>query len=64
VARADGARIPARRDALGLLEVSPPPGTTVVELEHRPAAAEWAGVVASALGAVVLGLAGLRRARR
>jgi hypothetical protein len=32
--------------------------------EARSAAAEWAGVVASALGAVVLGLAGLRRARR
>ncbi|HET8533186.1 MAG TPA: hypothetical protein VFO08_18675 [Methylomirabilota bacterium] len=63
VARADGARIPSRRDALGLLEVSPPAGTVVVELEHRPAAAEWAGVVVSALGVVALGLAGLRRAR-
>jgi hypothetical protein len=64
VARADGARIPSRRDALGLLEVSPPAGTAVVELEHRPAAAEWAGVVVSALSVVALGLAGLRRARR
>ena len=64
VVRADGARIPSRRDALGLLEVSPPPGTAVVELEHRPAAAEWAGVAVSALGAVALGLVGLRRVRR
>jgi len=35
-----------------------------VELEHRPAAAEWAGAVVSALSVVALGLAGLRRARR
>src|ERR1700730_17317825 len=55
VARAGGARIPARRDALGLLEVMPPAGTTTVELEHRAGAAEWAGVagrllILSALG--------------
>jgi hypothetical protein len=63
VARAGGARIPARRDALGLLEVSPSAGTVVVELEHRPGVAEWAGAVVSALSVVGLGLAGLRRAR-
>jgi hypothetical protein len=63
VARADGARIPSRRDALGLLEVSPPAGSAVVELEHRPGAAEWTGVVVSALSVVALGLAALRRAR-
>jgi len=63
VARAGGVRIPARRDALGLLEVSPPAGTTIVELEHRPGAAEWAGVAVTALSVVAFGLAGLRRAR-
>ncbi|HJV56016.1 MAG TPA: hypothetical protein VJ971_08565 [Methylomirabilota bacterium] len=63
VARAGGVRIPARRDALGLLEVSPPAGTAVVELEHRPGAAEWAGVAMTALSVVALGLAGFRRAR-
>jgi hypothetical protein len=63
VARAAGGRIPARRDALGLLEVSPPPGTTVLELEHRPGPAEWAGAALSALGVIALALVSLRRAR-
>jgi hypothetical protein len=63
VARVGGTRIPARRDGLGLLEVMPPAGTTAVELEHRPAAAELAGVAVSALSLIALGLAGLRRAR-
>jgi hypothetical protein len=63
VARAGGARIPARRDRLGLLEVMPPAGTTAVELEHRAGAAELAGAVVSALSLVALGLVGLRRAR-
>ena len=63
VARAGGARIPARRDRLGLLEVMPPAGTTAVELEHRAGAVEVGGVVVSALSLVALGLVGLRRAR-
>ncbi|HWP73956.1 MAG TPA: hypothetical protein VNU03_05555, partial [Methylomirabilota bacterium] len=56
VARAGGTRIPTRRDALGLLEVMPPAGTTVVELEHRAGAAEWAGVAVSLLSLSALGL--------
>jgi hypothetical protein len=63
VARAGGARIPVRRDALGLLEVSPPAGTAVVELEHRPGVVEWAGAGVSALSAIALALLSLRRAR-
>jgi hypothetical protein len=63
VARAGGARIPVRRDALGLLEVSPPAGTAVVELEHRPGVVEWAGAGVSALSAIALALVSLRRAR-
>jgi hypothetical protein len=63
VARAGGARIPARRDALGLLEVMPPAGTTTVELEHRAGAAEWAGVAVSLLSLAALGLLSVRRAR-
>ena len=63
VARAGAARIPARRDALGLLEVSPPAGTAVVELEHRPGVVEWAGAGVSALSVIALGLLSLRRVR-
>src|SRR5216683_3764751 len=63
VARAGDARIPTRRDALGLLEVMPPAGTTVVELEHRAGVAEWAGVAVSLLSLTALGLAVLRQAR-
>jgi len=63
VARAGGARIPVRRDALGLLEVMPPAGTTAVELEHRAGVAEWAGGVVSLLSLAALGLLSLRRAR-
>ena len=63
VARAGGTRIPTRRDALGLLEVMPPAGTTVVELEHRAGAAEWAGVAVSLLSLGALGLLSIRRTR-
>lgn len=61
VARAEGAQIPARRDALGLLEVALPAGAAAVELEHRPGGAEWAGVAVSLLSAVALAFAWLRR---
>jgi hypothetical protein len=61
--QAGGDRIPARRDALGLLEVMPPLGTTAVELEHRAGPAEWAGAAVSVLGLAALGLLALRRAR-
>jgi len=61
--QAGGDRIPARRDALGLLEVMPPPGTAAVELEHRAGPAEWAGAAVSVLGLAALGLLALRRAR-
>jgi hypothetical protein len=54
VARAEGAPIPARRDALGLLEVALPAGAAAVELEHRPGWAEWAGVAVSLLSAAAL----------
>jgi uncharacterized membrane protein YfhO len=63
VARAGGARIPTRRDALGLLEVMAPTGTSAVELEHRPGAIEWAGAAVSLLSLAALGLGSLRRAR-
>jgi len=61
VARADGATIPARRDALGLLEVALPAGAGLVELEHRAGWAEWAGAAASLLSAAALGFAWLGR---
>ena len=61
--QAGGDPIPARRDALGLLEVMPPPGTAAVELEHRAGHAEWAGTAVSVLGLAALGLLALRRAR-
>ncbi len=54
---ADGARLPTRRDALGLLEIEAPAGPISVELTHRPGFVEWTGVglsVASGLGLVAL----------
>jgi hypothetical protein len=63
MARAGGARIPARRDGLGLLEVRPPAGTAVVELEHHAGAAEWAGAGMSLLSVAALALAALHRVR-
>jgi hypothetical protein len=61
--QAGGDPIPARRDALGLLEVMPPPGAAAVELEHRAGHAEWAGAAVSVLGLAALGLLALRRTR-
>ena len=61
VARAGGQAVPLRRDDLGLVEASPPPGATEVELEQRPGAAEWTGVSVSLLAAVALGVAAVRR---
>jgi hypothetical protein len=63
VARAGDARIPSRRDALGLLEVMPPAGAPAVEIEHRAGATEWAGVAVSLLSLGALGLGVLRGAR-
>jgi hypothetical protein len=63
VARAAGAALPARRDDLGLLEVSVPAGVTAVELEHRPGAAEWAGLGLSLLSVALLAAAWLGRVR-
>ena len=60
-ARAGGRPLLTRRDALGLLEVNAPPGATAIELEHRPAAAEWAGLAASGASAVALLLARRKR---
>jgi hypothetical protein len=69
--RAGSRLLLTRRDALGLLEVNTPlPGATAIELEHRPGAAEWAGLAASGVSAVALLLArrrwrtSLRRADR
>jgi hypothetical protein len=61
VARAGGQAVPLRRDDLGLVEVSPPPGATEVELEQRAGAAEWTGVAVSLLAAATLGLTLARR---
>jgi len=64
IARADGAALAMRRDERGLLEVALVAATSSVELEHRPGAAEWAGVGLS-LGTVLVLLATWwRRARR
>jgi hypothetical protein len=50
VARAGGTLLPLRRDERGLLEVALVAPAAAIELEHRPGAAEWAGV-ALGLGA-------------
>lgn len=61
VARTGEARLGARPDDLGLLEVEVPPGAVSVELEHRPGGAEWAGVGLSLLSLAALILAAIRR---
>jgi len=53
VARAAGASLAFRRDQRGLLEVALVTPGSPVELEHRPGAAEWAGVALS-LGTILL----------
>jgi hypothetical protein len=60
-ATAGTAGLETRRDDLGLLEVRAP-GTVVMELEHRPGLAEWAGLASSFAALVLAGLArGWRR---
>ena len=61
MARAGERAVPLRRDALGLVEASPPAGAAEVELEQRAGAAEWAGVAVSVLAAAALGFAAARR---
>jgi hypothetical protein len=64
VARAGGMAGPVRRDDLGLVEVAVPPGTTQVEMEHRPGAVEWGGAGLGLLSvAALLALIAFRRAR-
>jgi hypothetical protein len=63
IARAGGMAVPVRRSDLGLVEVAIPPGTTEVEMEHRPGAAEWAGAGLSVLSMALLASIGFRRAR-
>lgn len=63
IARAGGMAVAVRRSDLGLVEVAIPPGTTEVEMEHRPGAAEWAGVGLSVLSVPLLASIGVRRAR-
>jgi hypothetical protein len=64
VARAAGEVLRTRRDDLGLLEVAlPNPSAAVVDLEHRPSAAEWAGLAVSVVSVVAFAL-WLLRARR
>ncbi len=63
VARTGGARLAARADDLGLLEVELPPGATSLELEHRPGVVEWAGVGLSLLSLAGLALGWLGRGR-
>jgi hypothetical protein len=64
VARANGRVLGIRPDARGLLEVALPAPAETVELEHRPGAAEWAGLALSLSSAGALGLWRLRRAGR
>jgi hypothetical protein len=64
LARAGGAAVAVRRDDLGLVEVAVPPGTTQVEMEHRPGAVEWGGAGLGLLSvAALLALIAFRRAR-
>jgi hypothetical protein len=63
VARTDGVRRAVRRDELGLLEVSLPRDAATVDLEHRPGAAEWAGVAVGALSCFALVIGSLVRRR-
>jgi len=52
--RADRRPLLTRRDPLGLLEVHTPPGANAIELEYRPGAAEWTGLLVSAAAVVAL----------
>jgi len=63
IVRAGAMAVPVRRSDLGLVEVAVRPGTTEVEMEHRPGAAEWAGVGLSVLSMALLASIGVRRAR-
>ena len=63
VAHAGGVVVPVRRDDWGLVEVRVAPGTTDVDLEHRPGAAEWAGAGLGLLTVISFVGLGFRRAR-
>ena len=60
--RAGGHLLPARRDALGLLEVNvPAAGVTVIELAHVPGGAEWCGLALSVVSCLALLAVSFRR---
>ena len=51
-ATAAGHPLRTRRGTFGDLEVRPPAGTTAIELDYRPGAAEWTGLALTASGAL------------
>ncbi len=64
-AESGGRALPVRRDELGLLEVEAPAGPPLtVRLEHRPGAAEYAGLLFTGLSAAALVAAWRRRRDR
>ncbi|MFI5327824.1 MAG: hypothetical protein ACHQ7H_16445, partial [Candidatus Rokuibacteriota bacterium] len=63
-ARANDAPLAVRRDERGLLAVALVAPTSSVELEHRPGAAEWAGIMVSLVAVLALLAVWWRRASR
>jgi len=64
-AESGGLLLPVRPDELGLLEVEALAGSTLtVSLEHRPGAAEYAGLLFTGLSAAALVAAWRRRRGR
>jgi hypothetical protein len=61
--RADsaGKRLPVRRDGFGMLEVEVPPGAELIRIEHRPGAAELAGLTLSFAAIIALPIAWRRQ---
>jgi hypothetical protein len=63
IARGAGQALDTRRGEDGLLEVALAAPLTSVELEHRPGAAEWAGLALSLATLLALSAWGVRMRR-